>query len=293
AKIGVCMIGQTKELAPADGRIYALRDVTATVESIPLIVASILSKKVAEGIEGLVLDVKAGGGAFMKDVASAKKLARALVRVGSRAGKRVSALVTDMSAPTGSMVGNALEVREAIDVLRGGGPPDTVELTVALGAEMLVLARVAGNRGDGRRRLRSVLESGEGLAVFRKMVEAQEGDPRAIDEPHRLPSARHRVPVVAKASGVVTKIDALGLGLLCAAMGGGRTRVGQRIDPAVGIELEVRVGDRVERKQPLAFLHLHDKASGALFVETATRAFDVGRGQAPKRRLVLGRVASP
>ncbi len=294
AKVGVSMIGQTKELAPADGRIYALRDVTGTVESIPLIVASILSKKLAEGIDALVLDVKAGSGAFMKDVAAAKRLARALVRVGSRAGKRVSALVTDMSSPTGVMVGNALEVREALDVLRGGGPPDTVELTLALGAEMLVLSGSEHSRGAARCRVETALASGAGLDVFRRMVAAHGGDPRAIDDPSRLPRAPHRVPVLAKAAGMVTRIDALAIGLLSVEMGAGRTRVDQKIDPAVGIELAVRVGDRVARKQPLGFLHLRDEPRRESFVEAATRAFVIGKGRGAKRRLLLGRVsASP
>jgi pyrimidine-nucleoside phosphorylase len=288
AKIGVSMIGQTKELAPADGRIYALRDVTATVESIPLIVASILSKKIAEGIDALVLDVKAGGGAFMKDVRAAKRLARALVSVGTRAGKRVSALVTDMSAPTGVMVGNALEVREAIDVLRGGGPADTVEVTVALGAEMLELAGVCADRAEARRRITAVLGNGAALAVFRKMVEAQGGDPRAVDDPRRLPVAPHRVAVLAQKAGFVTRIDALAIGLLSVEMGGGRTRVEQRIDPAVGIELAVKVGERVERKQPLAVLHLRRKA--AHLVEAAARAFTVEDTGPPRRKLVLARI---
>jgi pyrimidine-nucleoside phosphorylase len=291
AKVGVSMIGQTAELAPADGRIYALRDVTGTVESIPLIVASILSKKIAEGVDALVLDVKAGGGAFMKDVASAKKLARALVRVGKRAGKRVSALITDMSAPTGVMVGNALEVREAIDVLRGEGPSDTIGITLELGAEMLLLAGVEATRSAARERVATALTGGEGLAVFRKMVEAHGGDPRAIDDPSRLPRAPHRLPVLAKRAGFVSRVDALAVGLLTVSLGGGRTRVDQRIDPAVGVELAARVGDRVERGSPLAFLHLRDDADAARFVESAGAAFSITSRATKKTPLVLGRVS--
>lgn len=290
AKVGVSMIGQTKELAPADGRIYALRDVTGTVESIPLIVASILSKKIAEGVDALVFDVKAGSGAFMKDVRAAKALARALVRIGGQAGKRVAALVTDMTSPTGVMVGNALEVREAIDVLRGGGPSDTVEITVALGAEMLLLAGVEKRRASARARIADALSTGRGLAVFRKMVEAHGGDARVVDDPRRLPRARHRVPVESKKAGVVLRVDALRIGLLAVAMGAGRTRVEQRVDPAVGVELAVRVGDRVERGQPLAFLHLRNDANAPEFAADAAGAFAVGAGRAPRRRIVLGRV---
>jgi pyrimidine-nucleoside phosphorylase len=289
AKVGVSMIGQTKELAPADGRIYALRDVTGTVESIPLIVASILSKKLAEGIDALVLDVKAGGGAFMKDVPSAKALARALVQVGTRAGKRVSALITDMSVPTGVMVGNALEVREAIDVLRGGGPPDTVSITRELGAEMLLAAGTERTRPAARRRISDALSSGAGLTVFRKMVEAQGGDPRAVDQPERLPRAPYRVAVVAPEAGVVSRIDALRIALLGVAMGAGRTRVEQSIDPAVGIELMAKPGDRVERHAPLAFLHLRDEARKKAFVAEARAAFSLGKAPRPQP-VVLARV---
>jgi pyrimidine-nucleoside phosphorylase len=290
AKVGVCMIGQTAELAPADGRMYALRDVTGTVESIPLIVASILSKKIAEGIDALVLDVKAGSGAFMKDVASAKKLARALVRVGTRAGKRVSALVTDMSVPTGTMIGNALEVREAIDVLRGGGPADTAALTVELGAEMLRAGKMETDAKAARACIRRVLEDGTALAVFRRMVEAQGGDPRAIDDPSRLPVAPLKVPVPSDQSGYVTAIDALAVGRLTVALGGGRTRVDQRIDPAVGVELVAHVGERVERRAPLAFLHLRDATRKKELVRAAAAAFCVGSRRSPALRLVLGRV---
>jgi pyrimidine-nucleoside phosphorylase len=292
ARVGVSMIGQTKELAPADGRIYALRDVTGTVESIPLIVASILSKKIAEGVDALVLDVKAGSGAFMKDLASAKKLARALVRIGTQAGKRMSALVTDMASPTGVMVGNALEVREAIDVLRGGGPPDTVEITIALGTEMLLLAGVEKSRASARARIANVLATGRGLDVFRDMVEAHGGDVRVVDDPRRLPRARHRVAVESKKAGVVTGVDALRIGLLSVGMGAGRIRVEQRVDPAVGVELAVRVGERVERGQPLAFLHLRSDANAPAFIADAVAAFAVGARHTPRRRIVLGRVES-
>jgi pyrimidine-nucleoside phosphorylase len=292
AKVGVSMIGQTKELAPADGRIYALRDVTGTVESIPLIVASILSKKIAEGVDALVLDVKAGSGAFMKDVRSAKKLARALVRIGAQAGKRVSALVTDMTCPTGVMVGNALEIREAIEVLRGGGPADTVEITVALGAEMLLLAGVEKSRASARGRIADVLATGQGLGVFRKMVEAHGGDVRTVDDPRRLPRARHRIAVESRKTGVVSRVDALRIGLLAVGMGAGRTRVEQRVDPAVGVELAVRVGDRVERGQPLAFLHLRSDGNAQAFVAEAAGAFAVGGARSPRRRIVIGRVGS-
>lgn len=289
-EVGVSIIGQTEEIAPADRRLYALRDVTGTVESIPLIVASILSKKLAEGIHGLVLDVKAGRGAFMKDARSAEALARALVSVGRRAGKRVSALITDMSVPTGTMIGNALEMREAIDVMRGAGPEDTVSLTVELGAEMLVLGNAEKKLAAARDRVRAALSSGAALDTFRKMVEAHGGDPRAIDDSSLLPTAPQRVPVVAEASGYVRSIDALALGLLGVTLGAGRLRADQAVDPAVGIELATRWGERVQRGQPLAFLHVRDEGGVPAWVAAAKSAFSVGKTRPPRRRLVLTRL---
>ncbi|MEZ4228297.1 MAG: thymidine phosphorylase [Polyangiaceae bacterium] len=241
--VGTSMIGQTEHLAPADRRIYALRDVTGTVECIPLIVASILSKKLAEGIDGLVLDVKVGRGAFMKDLDSARHLAKALVRVGRGAGKRVVALLTDMSAPIGDTIGNALETREAIEVLHGRGPADTVELTLALGAEMLVLGGACKRSGEGRRLLQSAIDSGAGRQTFAAMVKAHGGDPRVVEEPDRLPRAKHRIPVVSDKSGFVHACDPLELGLSALELGAGRKRKEDTIDPAVGIELAKNRGD--------------------------------------------------
>jgi pyrimidine-nucleoside phosphorylase len=254
--VGVCMIGQTAELAPADKRIYALRDVTATVEAIPLIVASILSKKLAEGIDALVLDVKCGRGAFMKTREKARELADALVRVGSAGGKKVSALLTDMDVPLGEMVGNALETREAIEVLRGDGPDDLVRCTLALGAEMLRLAGVVKNEAEGEEKMLAVIESGAGARVFERMIEAQGGDPRVVTDLDRLPAAEHRVVLESDVDGVVTAVDALEVGLTAVAMGAGRTRAEDRVDPVVGIELGVTVGEAVAKGQPLATLHV-------------------------------------
>jgi pyrimidine-nucleoside phosphorylase len=256
-EVGVCMIGQTATLAPADRRIYALRDVTATVETIPLIVASILSKKLAEGIDALVLDVKVGRGAFMKTPERARELAEALVRVGTQAEKRVSALLTDMDAPLGNAVGNAIETREAIDVLRGEGPDDVVEITVALGAEMLALAGLA-EPAEARSRMLEAIGSGAGARVFERMIEAQRGDPRVVEDPTRLPRTDHSVELESDVSGVVTAIDALEVGLTAVAMGAGRTRTDQAVDHAVGIELCCARGEEVEAGQPLALLHLRD-----------------------------------
>ncbi len=189
----LCLIGQTADLAPADKKLYSLRDVTATVESVALITASILSKKLAEGIDALVLDVKVGRGAFMKTVDEARVLANSLVRVGTQAGVQVRALITDMDQPLGRTIGNALEVKESLEILQGKGPPDTTELTLALGAEMLVMGKVAKDTTEARAQLQKAITSGAGLKKFRDIVEAQHGDPRAIDDPSKLPATRAQV----------------------------------------------------------------------------------------------------
>jgi pyrimidine-nucleoside phosphorylase len=257
--VGACLIGQTAQLAPADRLLYALRDVTATVDCIPLIVASILSKKLAEGIDGLVLDVKCGGGAFMKDLKSARALANALVSVGKRAGKRVSALITDMSAPLGRSIGNALETREAIEILRNAGPADTRALTLELGAEMLLLGKRCKRRKDAFRLLEAALADGSALGVFRRMVKAQGGDVRAVDDPSRLPQSKVKRVILAPKSGYVAAIDAHALGVLAIELGAGRTRADQEIDPAAGFELHAVVGDRVSRGAPLVTIHAATK----------------------------------
>ncbi len=254
--LGTCLIGQTERLAPADRRLYALRDVTATVESIPLIAASIMSKKLAEGIDGLVLDCKVGRGAFMKTLPEARRLADAISAIGRAAGKRVTAVLTDMNAPIGRYIGNALEIRESLAVLRGEGPDDTRELTIHLGAEMLLLAGVVDDCDSGRARIEDVLANGAALDVFRRVVAAQGGDVSAVDEPDQmLPTSAYREVALAPAGGVISGVAAEQLGLAALIVGAGRRRADDRIDPSVGIELACRVGDPVEPKQPLAYLH--------------------------------------
>jgi pyrimidine-nucleoside phosphorylase len=289
-RCGVSMIGQSDRLAPADRRIYALRDVTATVESIPLIVASILSKKLAEGIDALVLDVKVGRGAFMRDLPSARRLARALVNVGGQAGKRVVALLTDMSAPIGRSIGNALETKEALQVLHGQGPDDTRELTLLLGSEMLRIAGAARTASAGRARVARALDSGAAFKHFARMVEAHGGDVRCIHDPARLPQSRHRVSVTSARSGNVQRCDALELGLVATLLGAGRTRADQKVDPAAGIELAVKPGERVERGQPLAWLHVDEPALAERFVQRVRNAFSLGSRAGRQRPLLLGRV---
>ena len=293
AEVGTCMIGQTPELAPADKRMYALRDVTATVESIPLIVASILSKKLAEGIDALVLDVKVGQGAFMKTLPDARALAEALVRVGTAAGKRVSALLTDMSQPLGLTIGNALETREALEVLRGGGPADVVACTMALGVEMLRLGGAAKDEAEARARLGAAVASGAAARVMERMIAAQGGDPRVVEDPERLPRAEVIVEVKATRQGYVTAIDALELGLTGVAMGAGRTRTDQAVDHAVGIELCARVGEAVDRGAPLARLHVRASAAADAVGPRVARAFTLAEVRPPEAPLVLERHLAP
>ena len=259
ASVGACLVGQTGRIAPADRKLYALRDLTATVESIPLIAGSIMSKKLAEGIDGLVLDVKVGSGAFMKRLPDALELARTLVGIGRGMGKRVVALVTDMDQPLGRAVGNALEVKEILQLLQGGGPPDLRELTVLLGVEMLLLGGVAATPAGARGRIEQAIADGSGFRKLCEIVEAQGGDPRALVDPDRLPRAARVVDVVAPATGVIETIDAEAVGLAAMALGAGRSRVEDTVDPAAGVELRKKVGDRVEAGQPLAAMHLGER----------------------------------
>ena len=259
ASVGACLVGQTDRIAPADRKLYALRDLTATVESIPLIAGSIMSKKLAEGIDGLVLDVKVGSGAFMKRLPDALELARTLVGIGRGMGKQVVALVTDMDQPLGRAVGNALEVKEILHLLQGGGPPDLRELTVLLGAEMLLLGGVAATPAGARGRIEQAIADGSGFRKLREIVEAQGGDPRALVEPDRLPRSARVVDVVAPATGVIETIDAEAVGLAAMALGAGRSRVEDTVDPAAGLELWKKVGDRVEAGEPLAAMHLGER----------------------------------
>jgi pyrimidine-nucleoside phosphorylase len=274
-ELGCALIGQTADIAPADKKLYALRDVTATVESIPLITASILSKKLAEGIDGLVLDVKVGRGAFMKTVDDARALANSLVRVGKLAKKKVTAVLTTMESPLGRTIGNALETREAIEVLHGRGPEDLREITFVLGAEMLRLAKLAKDEKGARALMRGAIESGEAAACMRRIVEAQGGDARVVDEPDRLPKAPAVVKVKATASGYVHGIDALELGLTGVALGAGRTRADQEVDPAVGIVLNVARGERVSEGDVIAELHVRDAAEAKPYAERVAAAFEL------------------
>lgn len=261
SETGACLIGQTQDIAPADKRIYALRDVTGTVECIPLIVASILSKKLAEGIDALVLDVKVGRGAFMKTLERARALAEALVRVGTQAGKNVVAVLTNMDAPLGTAVGNAIETKEALLLLHGEGPPDLLENTLLLAAHMLMLGGRADTEEQARALAHEAIRSGRALETMEKLVQAQQGDPRVVSDPRRLPVAPMAVNLVSDQSGYVVSVDALEVGLVSVAMGAGRLRAEDKVDPTVGIEILKKPGDAVQAGELLGRMHVHKDES--------------------------------
>lgn len=286
-RIGCALIGQTGNLAPADGRLYALRDVTGTIESVPLITASILSKKLAEGIDGLVLDVKVGRGAFMKTLPSARELARSLVRVGRLADKRVSALLTDMNSPIGYAIGNSVETIEALEVLHDGGPEDLRDLTFALGGEMLRTAGLTKSKANAMRRQQAVLRDGSALRKMRAIVEAQGGDARVVDEPDRLPVARHRLTVTAAKRGYVREIDPLELGYASMGLGAGRTRAEDPVDPGAGIRLHVRRGDQVDEGQQLATLYSSKRGHLETGGERVEACFEIGRTRPRQRDRII------
>ncbi len=275
-RIGVALIGQTAELAPADKKLYALRDVTATVECLPLICASIMSKKLAEGIDGLVLDVKFGRGAFLREPARARELAEMMVGIGRAMGKGVRAVLTAMDQPLGRNVGNALEVAESVACLLGRGPADLMEVTYVLGAHMVVLGRAESDLASARRRLEQAVASGAALEKFRMVVAAQGGDARVADDPARLPAARRQVPLVAEADGYVRDVDAMGVALAALHLGAGRARAEDRVDPAVGVSGLVKVGERVVRGQPLCVVHANDDDRLSEALATLARAVVIG-----------------
>jgi pyrimidine-nucleoside phosphorylase len=260
-RIGLVLCGQTANLAPADGKLYALRDVTGTIPSTALIAASVMSKKIASGARGIVLDVKMGSGAFMPTVAEATGLARRMVEIGRLAKRRVVALISDMNQPLGFAVGNALEMREALDTLRGGGPPDFRRHCLRVGAHMLVLAGEVASPREGQRRLEKALSDGSALGKFRALVEAQGGDPRVVDDPGRLPSAPHVETVPSPKSGWLARVDARTVGEASLRLGAGRARKGDKIDHRVGIIVHVKVGDRVRAGDPLFTIHAANSES--------------------------------
>lgn len=288
--VGASIIGQTAEIAPADRRIYALRDVTGTVESIPLIVASILSKKLAEGIDGLVLDVKVGRGAFMKTLPDARRLAAALIRVGRAAGKDVSALITDMDTPLGKTIGNALEIKEAIEIVQGKGPADTLEVTLALGEEALRLGQVAQNPKAARKMMQQAIASGRAAECLERMIAAHGGDARVVAQPQRLPHAKVQLEVRAPKAGRVLDINPMQLGLIAIDLGAGRKVAEQAVDHAVGIELCCELGQSIAKGDVLAVIHAKNDSDAKQSARRCQDVFRIGTGQAQRRQLILQRL---
>jgi pyrimidine-nucleoside phosphorylase len=286
---GIVITGQSADLAPADGKLYALRDVTGTVPSLPLIASSIMSKKLAAGAHVIVLDVKTGSGAFMREPAAARALAEAMVSIGTAAGCKMAAVVSDMSQPLGRAVGNALEVREALDTLSGHGPPEFADFAVELASTIVELAT---HGRSGRAEVESALSSGAGLKALRTMVVAQGGDVSAFDEPSRLPAARLQEPLLASHDGFVARLDALSVARASNLLGAGRERKGDPVDLAVGVVLHAKVGDRVEQGQPLLTIHANDGRR----LDEARRLLQAGielsEAPVPAPPLILQRVSA-
>jgi len=264
-EVGIVLAGQTRELAPADGKLYALRDVTGTVSSIPLIASSIMSKKIASGADAIVLDVKVGSGAFMRTVEDARRLAQLMVEIGTGVGRRVTALLSDMNQPLGNAVGNALEVREAIDTLRGGGPADLIEHCITVAGHMLRLAgkSQAEDLSDIRPQLEEKLANGEAFEVFKRLIAAQGGDVSQVEEPARLPTAPVIVEVESPQSGYLCTVDALEIGLAAADLGAGRKKKGDPVDHAVGLVVHHKVGEYVEKGDRLFTIHARTEDAAA------------------------------
>jgi pyrimidine-nucleoside phosphorylase len=279
-RLGCAMLGQTPEIAPADKRLYALRDVTGTVESIPLIAASIMSKKLAEGLNGLVLDVKTGSGAFLTDPALAVELARAMIGLGETRGCPTVALLTAMDRPLGRACGNALEVEEALEGLRGSGPADLMDVTYALAAEMLVLVGAEPDRAAARRALEESVASGRALETFAHVIEAQGGNPALVDDPAVLPQARAVEVYRADRSGVVERVEPRRIGRAIVELGGGRAAVDDAVDPTVGFVITVKPGDAVRAGEPIASVFARDAAGVALGISALAEAVTIGeRGE--------------
>jgi pyrimidine-nucleoside phosphorylase len=294
ADLGVVMIGQTPEIAPADRKLYALRDVTATVESIPLIAASIMSKKLAAGLDALVLDVKVGRGAFMQTTERARELARAMVAIGAAHGVETTALLTRMDAPLGSAAGNWPEVAETVRCLRGEtrGADDVIEVTLALAGEMLRMGGAAQTTDEGRAQAQAALSDGRAWERFVRLVEAQGGNARSLDRPERRQSESPSLTVEADRSGVVAGIHARAIGELTVALGAGRRVKEDAVDPLAGVVLHARTGDRVERDQPLATLYTRRTSDADAFREAARAAFEIGENAPDLAPLIVERITA-
>ena len=290
AEVGAVMIGQTKEIAPADKKMYALRDVTATVESIPLIAGSIMSKKLAEGIDALVLDVKTGRGAFMPTHEKAEELAATLVGIGNSFGKKTIGFITAMDQPLGSMIGNWLEVVESVECLRGKNVPDVMELTYVLGGAMLMLGNKVQSLKEGMERCKEVVKNGKVYEKFIQLVKRQGGDISFIEHLEKYPSSKYSGEITSTQSGFVTGIDSLELGLTGIELGAGRTKVDDVIDPKAGIRLTKKVGDAVTAGETLAFFYTDNKKAVDGASERIARAFAIGSSKPASAPLIISQV---
>jgi pyrimidine-nucleoside phosphorylase len=288
AEVGCCLISQTETIAPADKKLYALRDVTATVESLPLIAASVMSKKLAEGSNALILDVKCGRGAFMQRPDDARALARSLVTIGTAAGLRTEAFITRMDVPLGRAVGNAVEVAECFEVLSGRGPADLMDVIVRIASRMLQVGGQAATDQDGEVKVRAALQSGAALQKLRQMITWQGGDASVIDAPGKLPSARHTHVIPAAKAGYLTGLDAWLVGRAAVALGAGRDKKGDSVDLAAGILLHKKPGDQVEPDEPVMELRYNDTSRREAAVQMALQAIAIGEQPPPPAPLVMG-----
>ncbi|MDU0155976.1 pyrimidine-nucleoside phosphorylase [Bacillus cabrialesii] len=278
----VAVIGQSGNLTPADKKLYALRDVTGTVNSIPLIASSIMSKKIAAGADAIVLDVKTGAGAFMKTEEDAAELAKAMVRIGNNVGRQTMAVISDMSQPLGFAIGNALEVKEAIDTLKGEGPEDLHELVLTLGSQMVVLAKKAAALDEARAKLEEVMKNGKALEKFKDFLKNQGGDSSIVDDPSKLPQAAYQIDVPAKEAGVVSEIVADEIGVAAMLLGAGRATKEDEIDLAVGIMLRKKVGDKVENGEPLVTLYANRENVDEVIAKVYDNIRIAAEAKAPK-----------
>jgi pyrimidine-nucleoside phosphorylase len=286
-RIGLAMMGQTADLAPADKKLYALRDVTATVDCIPLIAASIMSKKLAEGSDGLVLDVKTGSGAFMQNFDDALKLTQIMVKIGNDMGRKMRALITDMNQPLGRNVGNSLEIEECVDCLKGQGPDDLMEVSYALGAEMLVMGERAFDVESGKRILHQIVSSGQGLSKFKEMLTEHGGNPNVADDYLRiLPQAAHSLELKAVGKGYISQIDNRGIGMAGVALGCGRLKMEDVIDPSAGFIFLRKLGDQVNPGDVIVIIRYNDKSKGIQAVESLNKCIKIERDQPTALKLI-------
>ena len=287
---GLVLIGQTKEIAPADKKIYALRDVTGTVESIPLITASIMSKKLAEGAKGIVMDIKTGNGAFMAKLSDAKKLAESIRKTGHRFDKNMMTMITDMSEPLGFAVGNSLEIIESIETLKGRGPKDLTELSVALAGGMIHLAGLSKTLKDGIKKAQASIDDGSALEKFRELIKNQGGDARVVDDYSILPQTKKTYDVKSKKAGFVSKMECTEIGKHCVRLGGGRQKTGDAIDFAVGFVMNKKIGDKVAKGETLMTIHCHDnqiKIAEEIAELVVNRDITISATKPSKKKLII------